>query len=627
MTDVVGSVRSLSGEALLEECAVTRAELPPNCGVFLGIELRDQLRLGEGSAARRLAGELRVAGPAEVIDAGATSEAAALARARRALLDRECDAAIAGGAESLTLLAPEGRRASLDPVPGDDDRSAAQLLVLSAKDARSLAAQASRLAAWLDAHRQVSLRDVAWTLQCGREAMEHRIAFVVTSVDDARSKLLAAAPAGNVASIGDLFGNEPDDLNYLRTLWAAGKLERVARFWTAGAPVPWKALGHCGRRITGLGAQASPVPMLSDIQRSYLVGREAPLFGGTSCYLCWELEHRGWDLPRLEAAWNKLVARHEMLRTVFTAGAVPRVLDDVPHYALEVFDWRDDANAAARLAELREQSMQAENVPSQWPLFRISVAILPQAMHLFFGIDLAVADGRSVLLLLRELGELYDDPLKEAPPPPVGFRDHLASLHARKATASHREHVEYWTKRLDEIPPAPDLPTTGAVIERSHFRRIDHRISREAWQAIQGHAAKRGLSKVSVFLAAFSEVLGRWASRSDFTLNLTAARREAVHPAMDDVVGDFTTNVLLAVDCRERVSFAARVRAVKEQLARDLEHVDFGGVEVIAALSKRKRESVLMPVVFTSLLHHDVPFPPLGRFRTGITRTPQVTLD
>jgi pyochelin synthetase len=376
--------------------------------------------------------------------------------------------------------------------------------------------------------------------------------------------------------------------------------------------------------ITAPGAQASPFQMLSDIQRSYLVGREAPFLGGTSCYLCWEIEGRGWDIPRLEAAWNRMVARHEALRTVFTAGTMPTVLADVPHYSFQVFDLRDNV---ARLAELREEAMQADHDPARWPLFRIAVAILPHAMHLFFGIDLVVADGRSVMMLLRELGELYDDPSKEVRPPAAGLRDHLASLEARKSTAAHQEHVQYWTKRLDEIPPPPDLPSSGALIERSHFRRIDHRIPREQWEAIQQQAARRGLRKVSVLATALAEVLARWASRADLTLNVTVSRREAVHPEIEEAIGDFTTNVLLAVDCRERVPFAERVRAVKAQLARDLEHVDCGGVEVIGMLSRRRQESARYPVVFTSLLHRDASIRNLGRFRTGITRTPQVTLD
>jgi acyl transferase domain-containing protein/acyl carrier protein len=60
------------------------------------------------------------------------------------------------------------------PEPADEPSRPRQLLVLSARTPTALEAAAARLDAHLDAHPELSLADVAWTLQVGRKAFEHR---------------------------------------------------------------------------------------------------------------------------------------------------------------------------------------------------------------------------------------------------------------------------------------------------------------------------------------------------------------------------------------------------------------------------------------------------------------------
>jgi acyl transferase domain-containing protein len=66
-----------------------------------------------------------------------------------------------------------------EPEPGDPPARPAQLLVLSARTATALAAAADRLADRLEADPGLELADVAWTLQVGRQAFEHRRIAVV----------------------------------------------------------------------------------------------------------------------------------------------------------------------------------------------------------------------------------------------------------------------------------------------------------------------------------------------------------------------------------------------------------------------------------------------------------------
>jgi acyl transferase domain-containing protein len=80
------------------------------------------------------------------------------------------------------------------PAPPAEAGRGAQLLVLSAKTGPALDQAALRLAARLREQTGAALADVAWTLQVGRRALDHRWAAVCTTVAEAVSLLEGAEP-------------------------------------------------------------------------------------------------------------------------------------------------------------------------------------------------------------------------------------------------------------------------------------------------------------------------------------------------------------------------------------------------------------------------------------------------
>ncbi|ALE81355.1 hypothetical protein WY02_26625 [Pseudonocardia sp. AL041005-10] len=121
---------------------------------------------------------------------------------------------------------------------------------------------------------------------------------------------------------------------------------------------------------------------MTRVQHAYRVGRDGGYDdGGVPCYFYLEYDADGLDVPRLEAAWNVVVARHPMLRVVATADGRFRVLDDVPHYRIRVHDLTgaDPERRESRLASLRERISTRPGPPDRWPLVTIQAALLPRA--------------------------------------------------------------------------------------------------------------------------------------------------------------------------------------------------------------------------------------------------------
>ena len=110
-----------------------------------------------------------------------------------------------------------------------------------------------------------------------------------------------------------------------------------------------------------------------------------------------------------------------------------------------------------------------------------------------------------------------------------------------------------------------------------------------------------------------------------------------MHPQVRDIVGDFTSVSLLEMDTSLPETFVARAKQVRHQVASDLEHRSFSGVQVLRELARRKGgfDDVLLPVVFTSALPlgagaggpDSSAFEQLGEAVYSVSQTPQVWLD
>ena len=355
----------------------------------------------------------------------------------------------------------------------------------------------------------------------------------------------------------------------------------------------------------------------TDVQRAYWVGRRSGMeLGGIGCHFYREYDVPDLDVPRLEAALDALVARHDALRTVFDGRGEQRVLREVPGVRVPVIE---GADAVERLRA--EQSHRVFD-PAGWPLFSVTVARAGPSARVAIGLDNLVLDALSVLILYSELGALYSDPAAALPPVGVTFRDYLrAATPDRAALAAARE---YWTARLAELPPAPQLPLACAPSEITspRFTRRATRIDAADWAVLRERAATAGLTPSAVLLAAFGEALSQWSANPELTVNLTLFDRRDLHPDVPRILGDFTS--LMLVGYRSGADWVARARAVQAELSRGLDHRE------VSAVALQREIGATMPVVFTSALGVGADIPPAAPFDDavyGVSQTPQVWLD
>ncbi len=121
--------------------------------------------------------------------------------------------------------------------------AAPQVFPFSARDEERLRALADRFRAFLIRAKGLRWRDVAHTLQAGREPMKERLAVVAASPEELLAKL------ADWQSAGVYRGSVPGKPT---TAEAPVDPDLAARLWTAGAEIDWVALhaGKAARRVS-----------------------------------------------------------------------------------------------------------------------------------------------------------------------------------------------------------------------------------------------------------------------------------------------------------------------------------------------------------------------------------------
>ncbi|TDV41022.1 non-ribosomal peptide synthetase [Actinophytocola oryzae] len=388
---------------------------------------------------------------------------------------------------------------------------------------------------------------------------------------------------------------------------------------------------------------------LTEIQYAYWVGR-GPNFvlGNVAPHAYFELEGRRLDEHVLTEAWNRIIARHGMLRAVVGADGNQRVLPEVPRFDIEVTDLSDTPadEVSGRLREIRDGMSHRVYDAAQWPLFDIRITRLAEWDRLHISLDLLMVDLASVAVLFSEWQTLCQNPAHELPPVDVTFRDYVLALERNADSERTRRALDYWTSRAATLAPPPDLPLdrSPVAVHRPRFTHREFQLDPDAWKRLRDRSEERGLTPTTVLATAFSEVLAAWSGTLRFTLNLTLFNRlpllldadgdghRGLHPHLRRVVGDFTSICLLEVDTEEG-TFDERVRRTQRQLQQDLRH---RYVSALHTLRERRRLGLdnafgTMPVVFTSGLGTvaDVTGPRdyFGDITYRVSQTPQVWLD
>jgi amino acid adenylation domain-containing protein len=313
------------------------------------------------------------------------------------------------------------------------------------------------------------------------------------------------------------------------------------------------------------------------------------------------------DAGMLEVALAGVVARHEVLRTRFVLGGDEETplqqIDPPGGVCLERVDVADTGGMAAAEQWIEREAQRPFDL-CRGPLLRASLVRLGAGRSwLCLVMHHSIADGWSVDLLLRELGELYAAQLEarpaELPALPVQYADFAVWQRQWLVGAGYEQQRGYWTRQLEGLGPL-ELPLDFARPPVQSFRGATERFTvAPALKAkLQALSQREGATLFMTLLAGFQVLLARTSGQSDIAVGTPVANRNRAET--EDLIGFFVNTLVLRTEVDLTLSFRQMLGQVRSVCLEGYAHQDMPFERLVQELHPERdlSRSPLFQVMF-----------------------------
>ncbi|MFF5369822.1 amino acid adenylation domain-containing protein [Streptomyces sp. NPDC013187] len=328
-------------------------------------------------------------------------------------------------------------------------------------------------------------------------------------------------------------------------------------------------------------------PLSSAQRRLWFLHR---LEGPSAAYtipLALRLTGAGLDVDALRAALADLVARHEILRTVYPdADGRPcqRVLEPAPP-DLDVIDPVAEEELQHRL---RRSAGVGFRIDQDAP-FRAHLLVLgPEDRVLLLVLHHIAGDGWSLNPLLRDLAAAYRARLEAREPDwaplPVQYADYCVWHHEVLGDEQDRQ-LHHWREALAGLPDELTLPADRPRPARATRRGgdIPVRLDAELHRWLRVLAEETGTTVFMVVQAALATLLTRLGAGTDIPIGTPVAGR--ADEVLDDLVGCFVNTLVLRTDTSGGPGFRELLGRVRETDLAAYAHQDLPFEHLVEALN------------------------------------------
>jgi amino acid adenylation domain-containing protein len=255
-----------------------------------------------------------------------------------------------------------------------------------------------------------------------------------------------------------------------------------------------------------------------------------------ACLLSQSLRFKGrLNLQALQTAFQQLVARHEALRTTFSADGTVLSIAKQVEFASPLVDLSNLSRAEREIEIDRHQQQAVSQVfdLKHGPLFSTEVIKLDEGEHLaILTVHHIICDGWSYGILVAELARIYSAlnigiAIELAP---VEYLSEYAFLEQKKIDSAETIDTEaYWVEKFTNLPPILDLP---ADYPRPPIRTFDsacedYLLRADLVRDIKQLGVKNGCSLMTTFLAAFEVFLSKLTGQTEFTIGVPTSGQTA----------------------------------------------------------------------------------------------------
>ncbi|CAJ3749882.1 non-ribosomal peptide synthetase [Burkholderia pseudomallei] len=315
----------------------------------------------------------------------------------------------------------------------------------------------------------------------------------------------------------------------------------------------------------------------------------------------------------LQRALNRIVMRHEALRTCFAREEGEPIQVIQPHADLTVsyHDLREAEQSEQRAKDLSQAHASAPFDLSRDLPVRVLLLQLADEAHVVQVVMHHIAsDGWSVGVFLQELSALYgsfiakqDDPLA---PLPLQYADYAAWQRRWLASGQLEKQGAFWQTNLSGAPTLLELPTdrprppkqshAGASVEVKLGAALSERVKRLS--------QRHGVTPYMTLLSSWAAVLSRLSGQEEVVIGSPVAGRNRTE--VEALIGFFVNTLALRLDLSSEPTVGELLKRTKAQVLSAQAHQDLPFDQVVERV-KPPRSTAHPPLFQVMFDWHNTP--------------------
>ena len=241
-----------------------------------------------------------------------------------------------------------------------------------------------------------------------------------------------------------------------------------------------------------------------------------------------------------ERAINKVIERHEALRTVFRTCELgePQQVVLAPKnlgFELNYIDLQNTEEQTEKITDYRLKDAYKPFDLENGPLFRACLMQVDQEEYAFyFNMHHIISDGWSMDVLSNDIGLFYEEELSgnisEHQALRIQYKDYASWQLAEIESGKFKVHQAYWKSQFKDEIPVLNLRAKGArpKVAKQNGRRLDTYISSKLSKAVNSFSQANNGSLFMTLLATWNALCFRYTNQKDFVVGTPVAGRE--HP-------------------------------------------------------------------------------------------------
>ncbi|KAF2842939.1 nonribosomal peptide synthase [Patellaria atrata CBS 101060] len=266
---------------------------------------------------------------------------------------------------------------------------------------------------------------------------------------------------------------------------------------------------------------------------------------------------------KLTAAWQKVVNRHALLRTVFLNDSNNGMYDQVVFRTIDApivqLESNNTEHALQMLKEQRTLHENAGTVPHRFTVCRVG------NQQTFFKLEMGhtIMDGTSMSVLLRDLKLAYEDKLEASGPL---YSEYIAYLQQQP----FEEGIEYWKSYLRDVEPCQFPILNDGLPKPRQLHSI--RVGFKNMSALQQICQKYGVTLSNAFHTAWALTLRSYTGSDGTCFGYLISGRDIPIDGIEEAVGPFINMLVCRVDMPSKSSIVDVMSQVQKDYTDSIPH-------------------------------------------------------